>query len=73
MTKSSEFNEVLPESNVELERSYQRKHKKIDEEVDSQVNGSSKNNKVAVKKLTQNKDVNFVENIMNNERTDEGP
>ena len=50
MTKSSEFNEVLPESNEELERSYQRKHKKIDEEVDSQVNGSSKDNKVAVKK-----------------------
>ena len=73
MTKSSEFNEVLPESNVELERSYQRKHKKIDEEVDSQVNGSSKDNKVAVKKLTQNKDVNFVENIMNNERTDKAP
>ena len=73
MTKSSEFNEVLPESNVELERSYQRKHKKIDEEVDSQVNGSSKDNKVAVKKLTQNKDVNSVENIMNNERTDKAP
>ena len=35
MTKSSEFNEVLPESNVELERSYQRKHEKIDEVVDS--------------------------------------
>ena len=73
MTKSSEFNEVLPESNVELERSYQRKHKKIDEEVDSQVNGLSKNNKVAVKKLTQNKDVSSVENIMNNERTDKAP
>ena len=28
MTKTSEFNEVLLESNVELERSYQRKHKK---------------------------------------------
>ena len=51
MTKSSEFNEVLPENNVELERSYQRKHKKIDEEVDSQVNGSSKDSKVAVKNL----------------------
>ena len=45
MTKSSEFNEALPESNVELERSYQRKRKKIDEEVDSQVNGLSKNTK----------------------------
>ena len=73
MTKSSEFNEVLPESNVELERSYQRKHKKIDEVVDSQVNGLSKNNKVAVKKLTENKDVNSVENIINNERTDKAP
>ena len=29
MTKSSEFNEVLPESNVPLGRSYQRKHKKL--------------------------------------------
>ena len=37
------------------------------------MNGSSKDNKVAVKKLTQNQDVNFVENIMNNERPDEGP
>ena len=73
MTKSSEFNEVLPESNVELERSYQRKHKKIDEVVDSQVNGLSKNNKVAVKKLTENKDVSSMENIINNERTDKAP
>ena len=73
MTKSPEFNEVLPESNVKLERSYQRKHKKIDEEVDSQVNGLSKNNKIAVKKLTENKDVNSVENIINNERTDKAP
>ena len=45
MTKSSEFNEALRESNVELERSYQRKQKKIDEEVDSLVNGLSKNTK----------------------------
>ena len=74
MTKSSEFYEVLPESNMELERSYhQRKHEKIDEVVDSQVNGLSKNNKVAVKKLTENKDVNSVENIINNERTDKAP
>ena len=73
MTKSSQFNEVLPESNMKLERPYQRKHKKINEEVDSQVNGLSKNNKVAVKKLTQNKDVNSVENIINNERTDKAP
>ena len=51
MTESSEFNEVLPESNVELDISYQRKHKKND--VDSQVNRLSKNNKVAVKKLTK--------------------
>ena len=72
MTKSSEFNEVLPESNVELERSYQRKHEKIDEVVDSQVNGLSKN-KVAVKALTENKDINSVENIINNERTDKAP
>ena len=41
--------------------------KKIDEEVDSQVNGLSKNNNVAVEKLTQNKDVSSVENTMNNE------
>ena len=73
MTKSSQFNEVLPESNMKLERPYQRKHKKINEEVDSQVNGLSKNNKVAVKKLTKNKDVNSVENIINNERTDKAP
>ena len=73
MTKSSEFNEVLTESNVELERSYQRKHKKNDEVVDSQVNGLSKNNKVAVKKLTENKDVSSMENIINNERTDKAP
>ena len=73
MTKSSEFNEVLPESNIELERSYQRKHEKIDDVVDSQVNGLSKNNKVAVKKLTENKDVNSAENIINNERTDKAP
>ena len=58
---------------MELERSYQRKHKNIDEVVYSQVNGLSKNNKVAVKKLTQNKDVNSVENIMNNERTGKAP
>ena len=39
MTKSSDCNEVLPESNVEeLEGSYQTKHKKIDKEVDSKVN-----------------------------------
>ena len=37
MTKSSDFNEVLPESNIELKGSYQTKHKKIDKEVDSQV------------------------------------
>ena len=55
MTKSSEVNEVLPESNAELERSHQRKHEKIDEVVDSQVNGLSKNNKVSVKKLTKKK------------------
>ena len=60
MTKSSEFNEVLPESNVELDGSYQTKHKKIDEEVDSQVNGLSKNNKVAVEKQIQNIDLNSV-------------
>ena len=58
---------------MKLERPYQRKHKKINEEVDSQVNGLSKNNKVAVKKLTKNKDVNSVENIINNERTDKAP
>ena len=55
MTKSSEVNEVLPESNAELGRSHQRKHEKIDEVVDSQVNGLSKNNKVSVKKLTKKK------------------
>ena len=71
-TESPEFNEVLPESNVELERFYKRKHEKIDEVVDSKVNGLSKNNNVAVKKLTQNKDVNSVENIMNNEKTRQG-
>ena len=51
MTKSSEFNEVLPESNVELERSYQRKHEKIDEVVDSHVNGLSKKTTSLLKNL----------------------
>ena len=73
MTKSSEVNEVLPESNAELERSHQRKHGKIDEVVDSQVNGLSKNNKVSVKKLTKKKGVNSVENIIHNERTEKAP
>ena len=73
MTKSSQFNEVLPESNMKLEKSYQKKHKKINEEVDSQVNGLSKNNKVAVKRLTENKDANSMENIINNERTEKAP
>ena len=50
MNKSLEFNEVLPESDVKLERSYQINHKKIDKEVDSQVNGVSKNSKDTVKK-----------------------
>ena len=55
---------------MKLERSYQKKHKKINEEVDSQVNGLSKNSKLAVKKLRENKDVNSMENIINNEITD---
>ena len=49
--KSSDVNEVLlpfPEDDVELEISYQIKHKKIDKEVDSQVD--FKNNKSTVKK-----------------------
>ena len=60
---------MLPGSNVELERPYQTKHKKIDKEVDSQMNGLSKNNKDAVKKQIQNIDVNSVEKKMRNERT----
>ena len=40
-TKSSDCNEVLLESTVEWEGSYQTSHKKIDKEVDSQVNGLS--------------------------------
>ena len=70
MTKSSDCNEVLPESNVELEESYQTKHKKIDKEVETQVNRLSKNNKDAVKKEIQNIDVSSVEKTMTNERTD---
>ena len=67
MTKSSEFNVVLPESNsMELQRSYQTKHKKIDKEVHSLVNWLSKNNKDAI----QNKEVSSVEDKMNNERTE---
>ena len=69
MTKSSDCNEVLPESNVELEESYQTKHKKIDKEVETQVNRLSKNNKDAVKKEIRNIDVNSVEKTMTNERT----
>ena len=38
----------FPENDVELERSYQIKHKKIDKEVDSQVD--FKNSKSTVKK-----------------------
>ena len=70
MTKSLDFNDVLPESDVKLERSYQTKHKKVYEEVDSQKNRVSKNNEDAVKKQIQNTDVNSVEKKMNNERTD---
>ena len=66
MTKSLDFNDVLPESDVELERSYQTKHKKVYEEVDSQKNRVSKNNEHAVKKQIQNTDVNSVEKKMNN-------
>ena len=70
MTKSSEFNVVLPESNsMELQRSYQTKHKKIDKEVHSLVNWLSKNNKDAI----QNKEVSSVEDKMNNERTEKAP
>ena len=47
--------------------------KKIDEVVHSQVNGLSKSNKVAVKKLTEKKDVNSVQNIIKNERADKAP
>ena len=71
IAKSSDVNEVLlpfPESDVELERSYQIKHKKkIDKEVDSQVD--SENNKDAVKKRIPNIDVNSVEKKVNYERT----
>ena len=67
MTKSSEFNVVLPESNsMELQRSYQTKQKKIDKEVHSLVNWLSKNNKDTI----QNKEVSSVEDKMNNERTE---
>ena len=67
MTKSSEFNVVLPESNImELQRSYQTKHKKIDKEVHSLVNWLSKNNKDTI----QNKEVSSVEDKMNNETTE---
>ena len=37
------------------------------------MNGLFKNNKVAVKKLTENKNISSVENIINNERTDKAP
>ena len=47
--------------------------KEIDEVVHSQLNGLSKSNKVAVKKLTENKDVNSVQNIIKNERADKAP
>ena len=61
---------MISESNVELEKSYQKKHKKVDNEVDSHMNGLSKNNKDAVKNLILNKDVNSVKN---NERTEKAP
>ena len=61
---------MISESNVELEKSYQKKHKKVDNEVDSHKNGLSKNNKDAVKNLILNKDVNSVKN---NERTEKAP
>ena len=59
---------LFPESDVELERSYQIKYQKIDKEVDSQVD--SKNNKDAVKKQMPNIYVNFVEKKVNSERTE---
>ena len=46
------------------------KHENVDKEVDSQVNGFSKNNKDAVKNVIQKKDVSSVENKLNSERTD---
>ena len=58
----------FPETDVELERSYQIKHKKIDKEVDSQVD--FKNSKSTVKKRMPNIDVNSVEKKVNNERTE---
>ena len=61
---------MISESNVELEKSYQKKHKKVDNEVDSHINGLSKNNKDAVKNLILSKDVNSVKN---NERTEKEP
>ena len=61
---------MISESNVELEKSYQKKHKKVDNEVDSHMNGLSENNKDAVKNLILNKDVNSVKN---NERTEKEP
>ena len=48
---------AFPESDVELERSYQVKHNKIDKEADSQVNGVTKNNKEAVKKQIPNNSI----------------
>ena len=72
IAKLSVFNEVLfhfPDSEVELEGSYQTKQKqKINKKVDSQVD--SKNNKDAVKNQIPNIDVNSVEKKMNNERTE---
>ena len=55
----------FPENYVELERSYQIKHKKIDKEVHSQVD--SKNNKDTVKKQMSNIDF---EKKVNNEGTE---
>ena len=55
----------FPESDVELKRSYEIKHK-IDEVVDSQVD--FKNNKETVKKQIPSIEINFAEKKVDNER-----
>lgn len=69
ISESLDFNKMLlffPESDKELERSFQTKYEIINKEVVSQVNGVSKINKLVVKKQIQDIKINSVDKKMNN-------
>lgn len=56
----------MPESDKELERSSETKYEKTNKEVDSQVNGVSKINKVVIKKQMQDIKINSADKKINN-------